>query len=219
MIWQFIVQKCIFHLNQEAWHRLCWRLAPERVGRINYNGCIWEAEWLDDLKMCVDEVLSDVGWNPLSQKTWQLYWRRTQKLYCEIQEMWVQVLGLAADFLCDFRAGIQKELGMYRRVAGSNFSPLRLHLVGFWILHLLTLNREWTYFLGYREKLRTNVFIYRRNPDTMVTKSHEMPKSVFLNRSDISPSVRVGITGVSGVGFQLCRRQMWNRCAYTCKQT
>lgn len=81
MIWQFIVQKYIFHLNQEAWHSLCWRLAPERVGRNNYNGCIWEAEWLDDLKMCVDEVLRDVGWNPLSQKTWQLYWRRIQKLF------------------------------------------------------------------------------------------------------------------------------------------
>lgn len=96
--------------------------------------------------------------------------------------------GLAADFPCGFRAGIQKGFGIDRKVAGSNFSPLRLCLVGFWIPHLFTLNQEWTCFLGYREKLRTNVFIYRRNPDTVMMKSHEMPKSqthqAFLLQSE-----------------------------------
>lgn len=218
MIWQFIVQKYIFHLNQEAWHSLCWWLAPEIVGRINYNGCIWEAEWLDDLKMGVDEVLRDVRWNPRSPGNCIGEEFRSYLILWDARDV-SSGPGLAPDFPCDFRAGIQKGLGIYKWVAGSNFSPLRLYLVGFWILHLLTLNQEWTYFLGYREKLRTSVFLHRRNPDTMMTKSNEMPKSVFSDRSGIPPSVRLGITGVSGVGYQLCRRQMWNRCAYTCKQT
>lgn len=121
MIWQFIAQKYIFHLHQEAWHSLCWRLAPARIGRMNYNGCILEAEGLDDLEMCVDEVLRDVGWNLVSPKTW-----RVQKPGDCIWEEFRSYLivwdardvssgpGLAAEFPCDFRAGVQKGLGIYR---------------------------------------------------------------------------------------------------------
>lgn len=221
MIWQFIAQKYIFHLNQEAWHSPYWWLAPARVGRINYNGCIWEAEGLDDLETCVDEVVRDVGWNPVSPKTWQLYLRRIQKLSyrvgckrCEFRS-W---LGCRLPMWFQGRSS-KRTLHLQNRVAGSNFSPLRLfrtlYLASFWILHLLTVNQEWAYLLGCREKLRTSVFLYRRNPDTMMMESHEMPKAGFSDRSGLPPPVKAGITGVSGIGYKLCRRQIWNWCAYT----
>lgn len=52
--------KYSFHLSQEAWHSLCWWLAPARVSSVSHNGCTWEGEGLGDLEMCVEEVLRDV---------------------------------------------------------------------------------------------------------------------------------------------------------------
>lgn len=55
MIWQVMAQKYSFHLSQEAWHSLGWRMAPARVNSVGHNGCIWEGEGLDALEMCAEE--------------------------------------------------------------------------------------------------------------------------------------------------------------------